>query len=159
MKSITLILFLAPFFLATDTARAKPCVFCNPEVIEAQSVFKTTHYVVLVDHEPRVKGHLLVVPKRHIARAHELTKEEWEELHLVIPKVVKVFSKVLNTDQYIILEKNGPKAFQQIPHVHFHLFPVTSQAWTAIFNIVPTRLSRADLKAQTTLYRSAFLSN
>lgn len=154
MRSILFLLTLLT--LGAHAAQVKPCVFCNPEIIQAQSVYSTTHYVVLVDHEPRVKGHLLVVPKRHSARAHELTKEEWEELHLVIPKVVKVFTKVLHTDQYIILEKNGPNAFQQIPHVHFHLLPMTNQAWTAIFNIIPTRLNRAELEAQTTLYRSAF---
>lgn len=157
MRSIIFLLTL--FILGAHTAEVKPCVFCNPEIIETQSVFSTTHFVILVDYEPRVKGHLLVVPKRHSARAHELTKEEWEELHLVIPKVVQVFSKVLHTDQYIILEKNGPNAFQQVPHVHFHLFPVTNQTWASIFDVVPTRLAPAELDAQITLFRSAFLGS
>lgn len=158
MRSIVT-LSLLTLLLAGNTVQAQPCVFCDPKIIETQSVYKTPRFVVLVDYEPRTKGHLLVVPIRHSARAHELTREEWEELHLVIPKVVQVFSKVLNTDQYIILEKNGPNAFQQVPHVHFHLFPITNQTWASIFDVVPARLAPAELDAQIALFRSAFLSN
>ncbi|MDB2613805.1 HIT family protein [Chlamydiales bacterium] len=115
--------------------------FCNFEIIENQSVFKTEYFNVLIDYEPNVRGHLLVIPKRHIVKAHELSKKEWEDLSNVIPKIVNVFSKFLHTDQYIILEKNGPQAFQTVPHVHFHLIPVHNQTWSEIFNIKPQRLN------------------
>ena len=128
-------------FLAINIAHAKPCIFCNPDIVETQTVYQTEHFNVLPDLEPRVKGHLLVVPKRHIARAHELSKEEWSELSEIIPKTVDVFLKILHTDQYVIIEKNGPNAFQQIPHVHFHLIPVTTQTWDAIFSTVPKKLT------------------
>jgi histidine triad (HIT) family protein len=134
---------------------AKPCVFCKEE-IKNQTVLQCEHFNVLVDYEPRVKGHLLVIPKRHLAKAHELSKEEWAELSIIIPKAVEVFSKVLHTDQYIIVEKNGPRAFQDIPHVHFHLFPVTSQKWSEIFDIVPRRLSKKEYDEEFALFRSSF---
>jgi len=81
-------------FFITE-AYAEHCVFCREEVIKNQSVFQGEYFNVLIDYEPRVRGHLLVVPKRHLAKDLELSKEEWAELSIIIPKAVKVFSEVL----------------------------------------------------------------
>lgn len=148
--------FFFLFFSYLTSADANSCLFCKKAIVLDEAVLTTNYYHVIPDREPRVKGHLLVIPKRHIAKAHELTSQEWEELHLVIPKIVGAFAALLNTDQYIILEKNGPNAFQQIQHVHFHLFPVTNQTWSEIFDVVPKRLSKEELKGEIDLYRSYF---
>lgn len=146
--------FLFSFFNAV-LAHAD-CVFCRPKVVIEESVLEGAHLRVLVDIEPRVKGHLLVVPKRHVIKAHELFKKEWEELSMIIPKVVEVFSVHLGTDQYIIIEKNGPNAFQQIPHVHFQLIPVLSQKWADIFDIIPERLSPEEIEQEVNTFRNYF---
>lgn len=135
---------------------AKPCKFCDLEIVTNHSIFENKYFNILLDLEPRVPGHLLVIPKRHIAKAHELSQNEWTELYKVIPKIVKVFKKFLETDDYIILEKNGKNAFQQIPHVHFHLFPIHSEKWSDIFDIVPDKLSIKDLEQQIYLFRRYF---
>lgn len=143
-------------FVGINKADAKVCTFCKPEITETQFVYRTEYFNVFVDYEPRVKGHLLVVPKRHVAKAHELSKEEWAELSDIVPRAVKVFSEVLDTDQYVIIEKNGPRAFQDVLHVHFHLIPVTSQTWSEVFDIVPEQLSKEELEKETALFRSYF---
>lgn len=149
-------LFAQNTYLQKDLKSKELCTFCTQKIIIEQSVFTSTYFHVLPDAEPRVPGHLLVVPKRHIAKAQELQPCEWEELSQITKKIAQVFSKFLKTDDYIILEKNGKKAFQQIPHVHFHFFPVTSQTWQEIFDIVPKRLSKEELKSQTKLFRNYF---
>lgn len=101
-------------------------------------------------------GHLLVISKRHLAKAHELSKKEWSEFSEIIPKIVQVFSKFLDTENYIILEKNGKAAFQDVPHVHFHLFPVHKESWSEIFDIIPERVSSRDLKQQVDLFKRYF---
>ncbi len=152
-----LVIFVFLSLLKTDCVIAKDCIFCNLEIVESQSVFEGEYLRILVDYAPRVKGHLLIFPKRHIVKAHEMSREEWEEFSIMIPKAVKFFSEYLNTDQYIVLEKNGPNAFQDIPHVHFHLFPVTNQRWAQIFDIEPKQLSLEDLKNEIETFRSYFL--
>ena len=131
------------------------CLCC---VIENQRVYESNYFYFLLDYEPRVNGHLLVIPKRHVSKAHELSKEEWGDLSTLIPKAVSVFSKFLLTDQYIILEKNGPNANQVVPHVHFHLLPVTTQKWADIFEKVPRQLNKTELAEEVKLFRSYFLS-
>ncbi len=135
---------------------AKTCEFCIPEIIKNQKVFESQYFNVLLDYEPRVPGHLLVIPKRHIFKAHELSQGEWSELGDIIPKITNVCSEFLGTSDYIILEKNGFNAFQQVPHVHFHFFPVHSEAWSDIFDIVPDPLCQEDLERQVVLFRGYF---
>jgi histidine triad (HIT) family protein len=152
MKYISIFVFT----LFALQLNATPCAFCNPEIVKKQLVFETESFNILLDYAPQVPGHLLVIPKRHLAKAHELSRDEWSELSDIIPKAVKVFSEFLNTDDYIILEKNGRNAFQQVLHVHFHLFPMHSEKPSDIFDTVIEPLSPEDLHYQVGLFRSYF---
>ncbi len=80
---ITISFFILIFF-NINKADAKPCVFCRQEIIENQSVFQSDHFNILVSYEPRVKGHLLVIPKRHLVKAHELSKEDIYGLNFML---------------------------------------------------------------------------
>ncbi len=144
--------------LLTSETFAKSCVFCRQDVLENESVFVGKYFTVLMDIEPRAAGHMLAVSNRHIMKADELTAEEWSELGTIIPKVVEAFHLGLNTDQYVLLEKNGPRAFQDVPHVHFHLVPVQNQAWEEIFNICPKRLSIEEFRKEICFFRGFFPS-
>lgn len=119
-------------------------------------MFENETLYILVDYMPRVNGHLLIIPKRHVARADELSEQEWKEIGILLPKVVEVFKEYLGTDQYIFLEKNGPKAFQEIPHVHFHLFPIIDQKWREIFDIIPRKLDRDEVQREVDIFKKYF---
>ena len=157
MKSYSILALL--FISFSTSAFGNDCPLCDEKIIKQQTVFETEYYVVLVDYMPRMKGHLLVVPKRHVFKAHELTGQEWQDLSVVIPKVVAVFKDFLGTDQYMILEKNGPQAYQEIPHVHFHLLPFHSEKWMDVFNIKPKKLTTDELQAEVAAFRAYFLNN
>lgn len=158
MKVLIISILLTISFSTTAFGNLCPiCPFCIDTFIEEQSVFESESFNILVDYMPRVKGQLLVVPKRHVLKAHELTPQEWQELSVIIPKVVAVFNDFLGTDQYIILEKNGPNAFQDFPHVHFHIFPVHSESWEEIFNITPKPFDADELHNEVATFRDYFL--
>ena len=156
-----LILILCSF-LSVSFAETPSCPFCNPGIIEKQNVFEDQYFRVLTDSAPVIKGHLLVVPKRHITKAHELLSEEWAELATIIPKIVKVFQHSFDTDQYLILEKNGPVAGQSVPHIHFHLIPVQSPAsadqintvlLAKVFQVRPKKLSEKEIELDVAEFR------
>lgn len=151
------IFFLAGAIFFTSTIFS--CPFCDPQIIADQKVFESDTLYVLADYMPRVKGHLLIIPKRHVVRAEEMKDQEWKELGLTIQAVVKVFKESLGTDQYIILEKNGPKAFQEIPHVHFHLLPVVNETWKEIFFIAPRKLDPEELQQEVLFFIKYFSGN
>jgi diadenosine tetraphosphate (Ap4A) HIT family hydrolase len=139
-------------------ANTEPCLFCSSTLLNRQSVFESEYFIVLVDYAPITPGHLLIIPKRHSVKAHELLKEEWEEFSLVIKKVVQVFSDYPGTDQYVLLEKNGPDAFQHVPHVHFHMLPMKPQSKLSLlfYLVMRFQLSSEDLKQEVLTFREIF---
>lgn len=165
MKQAVFCLVVILSFLAKTSLLESQCPFCTPRILDAQTVLETENMRVLIDYAPCVKGHLLVIPKRHIVKAHEMTKDEWQELSELTPKIVKVFQKKFNTDQYLIIEKNGPLAGQSVPHVHFHFIPIPTEKmsevakitlFTKIFNIVPQKLTADEINQEVKSFRDTF---
>jgi len=102
-----------------------PCVFCDEQIIEKQKVWETKKFYVLVDYAPITHGHLLVVPKgKTIHVLTDLPDKDFIEFGKITKKIQNVFIKMLNTDQYIVLQKNGKYAGQTVNHLHFHFIPV-----------------------------------
>lgn len=136
----------------------KACPFCDPMILDRQLVYEGDHLVVLLDHTPRVEGHLLIVPKEHLLAVHELSFDAWIELRALIRHSAAVFAECLHTQAYTLLEKNHCPQFQEVPHIHFHLFPVGNKRWEEIFNIDPVRLKPEELQQKVNLFRERFNS-
>jgi histidine triad (HIT) family protein len=99
------------------------CPFCNPSVLDKQTVYESDSCLALLSYKPATPGHMLILPKRHVERYDELTSEEAASLQAMIARVDRTEREVLGATGYIILEKNGVEAGQSVPHVHFHYFP------------------------------------
>jgi len=141
---------------STIHLNAESCAFCKNHFVKTQVVSESQNFIVALSFEPQVPGHLVVIPKRHIVKAHELVDLEWLELSGIVRKVVNVFTEFLGTDEYIIFEKNGPNAFQDVPHVHFHFLPIHSETWAELFDVPSTRLPPRELEKQRVLFKSYF---
>ena len=96
-----------------------PCAFCDPKILDAQTVYHGAHASVLITYQPAVEGHLLIIPNRHVQAFHELNAEEITEIGALVQKVAAVYKG----REYLLLQKNGPGAGQTVPHVHVHFVP------------------------------------
>ena len=107
------------------------CIFCDATGI------KTDHHIIVKDKYPVTKGHLLVVPKRHLLHVSEYEVQEWNDLRNAISEakqmcvahlfgVKKICSRPPNaswvTDFNIGLNE-GTHAGQTIEHLHWHIIP------------------------------------
>jgi diadenosine tetraphosphate (Ap4A) HIT family hydrolase len=146
----------------TPKVQEYPCGFCNPKVIANQQIAEGRHFRVLVDYAPRSYGHLLFMPKRHVQRLHELNAQELIEFGLFSRKAAAVFQKLLKTEDYLVLEKNG--IWQSVPHVHFHIIPIHgdmkkekkySELCEKLFNRA-TPMSKAERQKIVQLFSEAF---
>jgi histidine triad (HIT) family protein len=99
------------------------CPFCNPEVIERQSVAETEQFHVLYCLTPATEGNLLLIPKRHLTRFEELNPSEAVELLGLIQKTQAVFKKCYGLQDYLLVQKNGKNAGQSVDHIHVHAVP------------------------------------
>ena len=97
------------------------CPFCEKN-IDKKSIVKKGKTVIVFLSDPRlVKGHLLVVPRRHVEKLSELTKAEQEELFRTVieyqEKILSLFASGCDIRQnYRPFQKqNGLK----VHHLHF----------------------------------------
>lgn len=99
------------------------CAFCDTSVLEAQTFYEDDLVLALYTHKPVYPGHSLIIPKRHVSRFEQLSKEEMVQMQETIKKVHKAASEVFGTHSYLLLQKNGEEVGQSVPHVHFHYIP------------------------------------
>ena len=102
------------------------CPFC--EIINNKKeriLAETAHGIVVLSNPRLVAGHTLVIPKRHVLKLSELTREERHELlDTVIEFQEKIISKIATGCD--IRQNYRPFIKQsdlKIDHVHVHLIP------------------------------------
>lgn len=104
-------------------ARPADCIFCA--IIErrapAHIVYEDAAAVAFLDIFPFTRGHLLVVPKRHVDRLTELADGEPGQLLSAVASVCRKIER-LSRDYNVALNQ-GRRAGQIVFHLHFHVIP------------------------------------
>ena len=72
---------------------------------------------------PVVEGHMLVVPRRHVASIYDLSPEEQAELWELTRRTRELLQVELEPDGYTICLNEGMAAGQSVPHAHIHVIP------------------------------------
>lgn len=105
------------------------CPFCNIDKIKNRTLQESENTRVIFSNPRLMKGHLLVIPKRHVEQPWELTQHELNELFHHIHILQKRISETLGTgcdirQNYRPFMKQGKL---KVDHLHFHLLPRTFQ--------------------------------
>jgi diadenosine tetraphosphate (Ap4A) HIT family hydrolase len=97
------------------------CPFCNLplERIERQNELA----LALFDGYPVSAGHTLVIPRRHVASAEDLTEAEVTSIWRLLQEMRRVIRQRHAPDGFNIGVNDGAAAGQTVHHVHFHLIP------------------------------------
>ena len=97
--------------------------------IPAKIEHEDEHCIVLHDIQPQAPVHLLIVPKKPIARVSEATTADEPVLgHLLV--VAKLVAKKLQlTEGFRLVINNGPHACESVPHLHVHLLAKRQMTW------------------------------
>ncbi len=96
------------------------CVFCSPK---REILIETALAYSVFDKYPVSKGHVLIIPKRHVSSYFELSLNEQISCNLLINEVKNYLEKNFKPDGYNIGINIGEAAGQTIHHVHIHLIP------------------------------------
>jgi diadenosine tetraphosphate (Ap4A) HIT family hydrolase len=78
---------------------------------------------VRYDNNGLSKGHVLVVPRRHVADFFEMTGAEKSSVLALLEKAKETISREHSPDGYNIGVNIGKAAGQSRMHVHVHLIP------------------------------------
>jgi diadenosine tetraphosphate (Ap4A) HIT family hydrolase len=97
------------------------CPFCNPSADEI--VAKNDLCYARWDRYPVSKGHLLVIPFRHVADYFSLTVEEKQAVLALVDECKEAIEKNLSPAGYNIGFNVGTAAGQTVMHCHCHVIP------------------------------------
>ena len=115
--------FSIAFILTLGLYAEHSCPYCDSMVIENQYIYQDDHIVVLYNDKPLLDGHCLIIPKRHIERFDELSEEEALAVFQAIKDLNSSLDSAYDMQDYILLDKTGPAAGQNIPHMALHYIP------------------------------------
>ena len=101
------------------------CIFCEiaSHKRPARIVEESEGAVAFLDAFPLAEGHLLVIPRTHVAKVQQMTKDDARAVFELVWKLSGALETVTKTDGATIAVHNGRSAGQEIPHVHFHVIP------------------------------------
>lgn len=97
------------------------CPFCQLE--QDQIVLENNGAIAFFDKYPVQKGHLLVIPKKHVETYFDASEEQLLAIHQLIKEGKRLIDEQYNPDGYNIGVNIGHYGGQTIHHLHFHLIP------------------------------------
>lgn len=88
-------------------------------------VLESAHSLALRDGYPVAPGHILVIPRRHVAGVFDLRPEEWDDLWALVRRIPGEVPELGAADALNVGINDGPAAGQTVAHAHVHLIPRT----------------------------------
>ncbi|MDB4984405.1 MAG: hypothetical protein JWM20_584 [Patescibacteria group bacterium] len=96
------------------------CPFCNHEAQSKDYLLEeTANFRIIADLHPLTEGHILVIPKEHIACVGDFTEELFQEFALLYEKVKNFIKKEYGNVSTFEHGKIGQLVF----HSHMHVLP------------------------------------
>ncbi len=126
------------------------CALCK-ELASGENVVYTGKYTfVLVNLRAVKKGHIMVLPKRHVERYDKMCHKEAKEFFDNIEKAAKYVQEEYGDYPLIVI---NPVDRRSEPHIHAHLIPSSRGArefFSAVENLplneVAPKVEREDVK-------------
>ena len=128
------------------------CIFCKivKKEIPAKIIFETEKSLAFMDAFPLTKGHSLVVTKTHYEKVQDISKEDNADLFETVRRTISKVDKI--TDSTLLAIHNGKQSGQEIPHVHVHLIPRSSEDSAGPVHSMFSKLPKLSDKETQTIY-------
>jgi histidine triad (HIT) family protein len=102
---------------------APGCVFCAIAAgeVPASMVLRDDDVAAFLDARPVFKGHLLVVPRAHVATLSDMPAAALGTFFAAVQRVARAVEAGLGADGTFVAMNN--KVSQSVPHLHVHVVP------------------------------------
>jgi histidine triad (HIT) family protein len=98
--------------------------------IPADIVYEDDLVLAMRDIKPQAPVHVLIVPKKPIARIGDATASDEKVLGHLLLKAAEVAAQLgLQATGYRLVLNNGPDAGESVPHLHCHILGGRALAW------------------------------
>ncbi|MFD1673449.1 histidine triad nucleotide-binding protein [Alicyclobacillus fodiniaquatilis] len=112
--------------------RVTDCLFCKIVAgeVPADKVFENDEVLAFHDIRPQAPVHVLLIPKKHIASAQDVTAEDAPligRLQAIVPEVAEKLG--VAKQGYRLVTNIGWHGQQTVAHLHYHLVGGRQLAW------------------------------
>lgn len=98
--------------------------------IPAAIVYEDDQVLAFKDVNPKAPVHVLIIPKKDLARVAGATAEDEKLLGHMLIKAAAVAEQLgLGKSGYRLVINNGPDAGESVPHLHCHILGGRALAW------------------------------
>ncbi|MCL4422752.1 MAG: histidine triad nucleotide-binding protein [Actinobacteria bacterium] len=108
------------------------CLFCGIVAgeVPSETVLESEQVVAFRDVSPAAPSHVLVVPREHIANAHELGREHAQVLaEMLVAAQEGARLEGIDTSGYRLVMNIGDDALNSVPHLHLHVIGGRRMGW------------------------------
>ena len=135
------------------------CVFC--EIVAGQAlasvIYEDETALAFMDIQPVNLGHLLIIPRRHASFLADLHEATGAHLFRVAMRMAEALRRSgIRCEGVNLFLADGEAAFQEVFHVHLHVFPRFAGDPFKIEADWSVRPARAELDALAATIRSAY---
>ena len=101
------------------------CIFCRivRGTLTASVVYEDAATLAFVDLRQFHPGHVLVIPRTHLLDVRALDPATGAALMATVAKVTRAVGQAFPHEGLSLWQSIGPAAFQEVPHLHFHIHP------------------------------------
>jgi len=100
------------------------CIFCKiAEGEKNKRIYENDSFFSVFDVAPQVKGHTLVISKKHFETTLDMPNTLGPELLDAIKATALKLMKDFDAQGFNVVNNTKPVAGQIVPHVHFHILP------------------------------------
>ena len=100
------------------------CIFCKiaRKEIPVEIVYESENFLAFPDAHPVLKGHTLIIPKKHSVNLIDMSDALGNELLSVIKQVAEIGFKQ-GAEGFNVIANTGEVAGQVVMHTHIHFLP------------------------------------
>ena len=147
---------------STDNTAAESCIFCAivAGISPASVVYEDDALLAFLDIRPVTAGHLMVIPKKHSPYLAGLDETTGSRMFITAMRLAQALrASGLPCAGINLFLADGEAAFQEVSHVHLHVFPRFAGDTFRIDADWSVRPSRNELDAVAAQIRGALPHN
>ncbi len=107
------------------------CLFCSivKGDIPSKKAYEDDRVLAFYDISPQAPVHILIIPKKHIKSAAEVTAENSAVVAHIFEVAAKLAKELGLSEGFRVVSNSGDSAGQTVKHLHFHLLGGRDFTW------------------------------
>ncbi|WP_394844203.1 HIT family protein [Pendulispora brunnea] len=99
------------------------CIFCDiaSGKLPASLVYERDDFLAFLDKKPLFRGHVLLVPRTHVATMTDLPSELAAKIFPVAQAIARAVESAMEAEGSFVAINN--RVSQSVPHLHMHIVP------------------------------------